>query len=63
MTVDVPSPLAAELSVSESPVGAPMPFAQTVAAAPDGLPPRPGGRSNREYGVTVIGLDVLEPTR
>ena len=40
-----------------------MPLPHTVAAAPDGLPPRPGGRSKREYGVTVIGLDVFEPTR
>ena len=63
VTVDVPSPSDAELSDSDGAVGAPMPLPHTVAAAPDGLPPRPGGRSKREYGVTVIGLDVFEPTR
>ncbi len=48
MIVAVPSPFDTELSVSCGDSGLPTPFACTVAAAPDALPPSPGGSSKRE---------------
>ncbi len=63
VTVAVASPFEVESSASTGPVGAPMPLALMVRDAPEVVPARPGGTANREYGVTVTGEAVFEPTR
>ena len=63
VTVEVPSPFDAEVSTRRTSSGAPMPFADTVVARAGRAAAEPGGSSNREYGVMVIGVAEFVPTR
>src|SRR6478752_2866067 len=63
VTVEVPSPIDSELRARFGLSGAPMPLPHTVVAAPEALPPRPGGRVKREYGVIVMGEEEFVPMR
>ena len=55
MSFALPLAMLAPAAIADQPGQNGAPGTQpTVAAAPDVLPPRPGGSSNRDSGVTLI---------